>query len=175
MNRKIVVIVDMQHDFIDGALGTPEARAMMPRFIQQIKDDPKDTAYIFTRDTHNEDYLSTMEGRNLPILHCVKGTWNWDIRSDFYDIFVNKPFIVDKSTFGSIELMETIKDFIDEDTEIEFRGVCTDICVVSNAILAKTWFPENLIAVNSNLCAGSTPEKHEAALEVMKSCQIKIM
>jgi nicotinamidase-related amidase len=178
MNSKIVVIVDMQHDFINGALGTPEARSMMPRFIQQIKDDPADTYYIFTRDTHDDNYLNTMEGKYLPIKHCIINDYGWDIYSEFYDVFSNKPYIINKPTFGSLELMRFIREVFEDGRntfEIEFRGVCTDICVIANALLAKTYFPEVPISVNSKLCAGSTPEMHEAALKVMKSCQIEIM
>ncbi len=177
--RKIVVIVDMQNDFISGALGTHEARSIIPRFIQQIKDDdPKNTHYIFTRDTHDENYPNTMEGKFLPVRHCIINDYGWDIYSDFYELFTNAPFIINKGTFGSVELMEMIFNIIGTDAndfEIEFRGVCTDICVITNILLAKTFFPEIPISVNSSLCAGTTPEKHEMALEVMKSCQVNII
>lgn len=174
---KTLIVIDMQNDFIDGALGTKEAQAMLPRLVEKIKNEPDDTHYIFTKDTHNEDYLNTSEGKKLPVPHCIKGTHGWEIPTCLTELFHNSPFVVEKPTFGSIELMEWIDDIIDDDVDtIEFVGLCTDICVVSNAIMAKAHFYEKYeITVDASCCAGVTPESHKAALLTMKMCQINVI
>ena len=173
---KILVIVDMQNDFIDGSLGTPEAQAMLPRLVEKIKNEPDTTRYIFTKDTHHEDYMMTPEGKKLPVLHCIKGTHGWEIPECLTELFTNSPFVIEKPTFGSVELMEWINDIADIDVDtIEFVGLCTDICVVSNVLMAKAHFYNDFeIAVDSNCCAGVTPESHEAALTTMRMCQINV-
>ena len=174
---KVMVIVDCQKDFIDGSLGTPEAQAMIPRLIEKIKAEPENTLYVFTRDTHDADYLNSSEGKQLPVEHCIKDTAGWAIPDRLTDAFLNSPVVIDKPTFGSVELMEFIDSIIDNeaDTNIEFVGLCTDICVISNAIMAKAYFPEANISVNSNLCAGTSIEAHDNALKAMHQCQINII
>ena len=172
--RKILVVVDMQNDFIDGALGTKEALAIVENVKAKIREyDQKDI--FVTMDTHAPDYLSTQEGRNLPVEHCIKGTEGWKLRSDIEEL-LPEARVYEKPTFGSTKLAEDIaKIAAEEDIEIELIGLCTDICVVSNALLLKASFPEADIAVRADCCAGVTPEKHRAALETMASCQIDII
>ena len=169
--RKILVVVDMQNDFIDGALGTPEALAIVENVKAKIREyDQKDI--FVTMDTHGPDYLSTQEGRNLPVEHCIKGTEGWQIRSDIAELLTDAR-VYEKPTFGSTALAEDIaKIAADEDIEIEVIGLCTDICVVSNALLLKAVMPEVAISVDPECCAGVTPGSHEAALKTMEMCQI---
>lgn len=171
--RKILVVVDMQNDFIDGALGTKEAQAIVPNVIAKIKTyAPKD---IFaTQDTHPENYLKTQEGKNLPVPHCIKGSAGWEIRPEIA-AFIPADHVFEKPTFGSIVLAETLQQMAaKEPLEIELVGLCTDICVVSNALTIKAFLPETPILVDPACCAGVTEEKHKAALETMRSCQIQI-
>ena len=169
--RKLLVVIDMQKDFIDGSLGTKEAVAIVPNVIEKIKKyDVKD---IFaTRDTHQPEYMQTQEGANLPVEHCIIGTDGWQIESRIAEL-LNGANIINKPTFGSTELASKIKEIADkEEIEIELVGLCTDICVVSNALILKAYMPEVKISVDPDCCAGVTPEKHLAALETMRSCQI---
>ena len=169
---KILLVIDMQNDFIDGALGTKEAEAIVPKVKDKIDLYRKsgDTV-IFTRDTHKENYMNTMEGRKLPVPHCIEGTKGWEISPEL-DVADSK--IIDKPTFGSTELSEYLKG-LDGIDEIEFVGLCTDICVISNALLVKATMPEIKITVDSSCCAGVTPESHENALNAMKMCHIDII
>jgi nicotinamidase-related amidase len=168
-----MVIVDCQKDFIDGALGTPEAQAMIPHLVEKIKNQKIGTQFIFTQDTHYDNYMETPEGKALPIPHCIKNTAGWEIDKRLTDLFVSNPFSLTKPTFGSMELIEYLDDRICRGDEIEFVGLCTDICVISNVLMAKAQFYNRaIISVDATCCAGVTPEKHAAALEVMKSCQI---
>jgi len=171
--RKILVVVDMQNDFIDGALGTKEAVRIVDSVIKKIKEyDIKDI--YATRDTHGTDYLSTQEGKNLPVEHCIKGTKGWEIRNEIAEL-LKDAVIVDKPTFGSIELADLLSKANEkEELEIELVGLCTDICVVSNALLLKAKMPEVKISVDETCCAGVTVESHKAALETMKMCQISV-
>lgn len=170
--KKILIVVDMQNDFIDGALGTKEATAIVPAVIGKIKSYPQENVYA-TRDTHPSDYMETQEGRYLPVPHCIKGTDGWGIRKEIADLIL-PDHIIDKPTFGSVKLAEEMKHLEENDPiEIELIGLCTDICVVSNALLLKAYLPEVKISVDPKCCAGVTPEKHEAALETMRSCQIQ--
>lgn len=171
--RKVLIVVDMQNDFIDGALGTPEAVAIVPKVKKKIEEF--DGTVLFTRDTHEEYYLETQEGRNLPVPHCIRGTQGWEIRSELDALRTTTP--IDKETFGSSELGGLLCDLY-EDEEIEnitFIGLCTDICVISNVMIAKAFLPEVPIIVDSSCCAGVTPESHETALRAMTACQIKII
>lgn len=169
--RKILVVIDMQKDFIDGALGTKEAVGIVDSVIDKIKSYPIENVYA-TRDTHSEDYLNTNEGRNLPVIHCVKDTEGWQINEKVAKA-IGDAKIINKPTFGSVELAEILKSENEkEELEIELVGLCTDICVVSNALLLKACMPEINISVDSKCCAGVTPESHRAALETMKMCQI---
>lgn len=168
---KVLIVVDMQNDFINGALGTAEAQAIVPAVKEKIDlyRHNGDTV-IFTRDTHGENYLQTQEGQNLPVEHCIKGTHGWEISAD---LDVSDSLIIEKPSFGSVELCQAVKN-LDEVTEIELVGLCTDICVISNAIMLKAFLPETKIIVDSACCAGVTPESHSRALKSMASCQISI-
>ncbi|MBQ8719468.1 MAG: cysteine hydrolase [Clostridia bacterium] len=165
---KFLIVVDMQVDFITGALGSKDAEAIVPRVVKKVRDFAGKV--IFTKDTHAEDYLSTQEGKKLPVPHCIKGTAGWQITSEL------SPYaetVVEKLTFGSTELPEIIKNFGEEIEEIELCGLCTDICVISNAMILKAAFPEAKITVDGSLCAGVTPESHVTALNAMKAVQIE--
>ena len=172
--RKILVVVDMQNDFIDGALGTAEAVAIVENVKARIREyDPADV--FVTMDTHAPNYLETQEGRNLPVEHCIKGTKGWQIRSDIASLLPDW-HIYEKPTFGSVALAKDIAEIAAaEEIEIEVLGLCTDICVVSNALMLKAYMPEVQISVDPSCCAGVTPESHEAALKTMQMCQIKVM
>ena len=171
---KVLIVVDMQKDFIDGALGTAEAVKIVPKVIEKIKTYPKNAVYA-TRDTHKENYFDTQEGKLLPVKHCIKGTEGWEIRPEIAEL-IPKSHIIDKPTFGSEKLAAKMKSLAEKDPELEIEllGLCTDICVVSNALLIKAAIPEVKISVDAACSAGVTPEKHNAALETMKSCQIYV-
>ena len=184
---KVIVVVDMQNDFITGFLGSPEAVEVKDKMIKYLREQDYDnTKVIFTMDTHCEDYLESYEGKKLPIPHCIIDTEGWKINKELYDSvpFDNKETQF-KRTFGSLDLTETIIDtilnaYLESDTEnfldeIEIVGVCTDICVVSNALILRAYYPNTRIKVNSELCAGTSKEAHNAALMVMNSCQIDIV
>ena len=168
---KVLVVVDMQNDFIDGALGTKEAEGIVSNVQKKIETyRNKNDVVIFTRDTHFENYLETQEGKNLPVKHCIKDSFGWQISSK---LNVADSTIIDKPIFGSLELAECVSK-IENVSEIELVGLCTDICVISNAFILKSKFPETLISVDSSCCAGVSPESHNRALESMKTCQIVI-
>ena len=170
--QNILVVVDMQNDFIDGALGTKEAIAIVPGVKQKIRDFQGKV--FFTRDTHGTDYMSTQEGQKLPVPHCIKGTDGWQIHPDLQPLCQGT--LIDKVTFGSSELAALLQaeDQKEPVDSIAFIGLCTDICVISNALLAKAFLPEAKIIVDASCCAGVTPESHRNALEAMKVCQIQI-
>lgn len=168
---EVLVVVDMQRDFIDGVLGTREACAIVPTVIRTIEQF--DGPVFYTMDTHDEHYLSTEEGRQLPVVHCIEETPGWQLNSDVAEALARRHAVgVRKPTFGSIALMEAVKAA--HPTAITMVGVCTDICVVTNALLAKTYFPEVPVTVIASACAASTPEKQQQTLTVMQSCQIMI-
>ncbi|WP_044912788.1 cysteine hydrolase family protein [Butyrivibrio sp. WCE2006] len=169
--RKLLVVIDMQHDFIDGSLGTKEAVAIVPNVIEKIKKyDIKDV--FATRDTHQPNYMQTQEGKNLPVEHCIINTHGWNIEEKIAELLKDAT-IIDKPTFGSTEIASRIKEIADkEEIEIELVGLCTDICVVSNALILKAFMPEVRISIDPDCCAGVTPEKHLAAIKTMESCQI---
>lgn len=179
----ILIVVDMQNDFVTGALGTPEAQAIVPKVVEKIKNWEGDVLY--TRDTHHENYLKTQEGRHLPVEHCLQGTWGWqfvdevDATISDEDMVEATP-IYDKHSFGSYYLMEDLRGTLlpQSDTEVNsitLVGLCTDICVISNAMLCKTALPEVPVIVDASCCAGVTPESHKNALAAMKMCQIEII
>ena len=168
--KKILIVVDMQNDFIDGALGTAEAVAIVP--YVKAKIESFDGEVLFTRDTHAENYMDTQEGKNLPVPHCIKGTAGWEIRAELDAL--RKTDAIDKLTFGSRDLVNVLA----REGEIEsitFVGLCTDICVISNAMVVKAFYPEIPLIVDAKGCAGVTPESHARALEAMKMCQIKVL
>lgn len=172
--KKVLIVVDMQNDFIDGTLGTPEAQAIVPNVIAKIKEYKTQQHFIFfTQDTHTINYLNTQEGQNLPVEHCIKGTLGWELNAAL-KVLVNNHARFEKNTFGSIALAENLKSMAKEIDEIEIVGLCTDICVLSNAIVVKAALPEVPITVDASCCAGVTPESHTNALNAMKMCQIQI-
>ena len=175
---KFIVVVDMQHDFVDGALGSNEAfdAYLHARdYIRSLEGD--DYRVIFTQDTHDDNYLNTFEGKNLPVPHCIKDSFGWKIMGELRNEFADNPMIVEKTTFGSFQLpinMHETLMFREDLDEIEIFGLCTDICVISNALILRSVFPDTKITCLANLCAGTTPANHVNALEVMKSCQIDV-
>lgn len=166
---KFLIVVDMQNDFITGSLGSSEAERIVPFVFEKVKNFPG--RVIFTRDTHFNDYKSTQEGRKLPVEHCVKDTDGWQICEKLLPFAID---VVDKTTFGSVSLPEVIRKTAENPEEIELCGLCTDICVISNAMILKSAFPETVIKVDSACCAGVTGESHQIALEAMKAVQIEI-
>lgn len=186
--KKILVIIDMQNDFIfsDFALGNKHTEAAYANLMKWL-GDKQPGAYdhvVLTRDTHQTDYLTTAEGVKLPISHCIEGTEGWEIPRRLYvlseQVMSHNPYLptlVDKKTFGSVNLPDVLENIMDNDDEwsVEFCGLCTDICVVSNVLMTKAFFPELPISVHEKFCAGVTPESHAAAITTMKSCQIDII
>lgn len=180
-NMKALIVVDMQNDFIDGALGTEEAVAIVPAVKEKIGSyRAAGHTVIFTRDTHGGDYLKTQEGRRLPVPHCIRGTAGWEISSK---LDTEGSIIIDKPTFGSCELADRLAE-MDEAGDgadgtklesVELVGLCTDICVISNAMLIKARLPEVPVAVDPSCCAGVTPQSHNTALKAMEMCQIDII
>ena len=166
---KTLIVVDVQNDFVDGSLGTKEAQAIIPNVKKKIKEyRDREDQIIFTRDTHPTNYLETYEGKHLPVVHCVKDSIGWQI-SDKLDFDTENDILIDKPTFGYLNW----KDFDFE--EVEICGLCTDICVISNALIIRATYPEIDITVDASCCAGVTPESHKAALETMKMCQIEVI
>ena len=170
--QKILLVVDMQNDFIDGALGTAEAVKIVPLVKEKIESF--DGTVLFTRDTHFDNYMETQEGRNLPVPHCIKGTEGWQICKELDALRTTEA--IDKLTFGSSELGQILVQKNEEEPieSITLIGLCTDICVISNAMLAKAFLPEAEIRVDAKCCAGVTPQSHENALNAMSVCQIVI-
>ena len=169
--KELLIVVDMQNDFVTGVLGSAEARAILPKLKQKI--DGARTAgktIVFTRDTHGADYLSTQEGRNLPVPHCIRGTEGWQIVEG---LCLKGDRVFDKPTFGSLSLAEFIRD--GEFGRVEFVGVCTGICVISNALCLKAALWETPIGVRPSCCAGVTPESHNNALSALQMCQIDLL
>ncbi len=171
--KQILIVVDMQNDFIDGALGTKEAVAIVPKVEDKIRNF--DGEVFFTRDTHEIWYLETQEGKNLPVPHCIRGTEGWQIRKELDALRKTEP--IDKETFGSTDLAADLLALHEDEkiSSITLVGLCTDICVISNALLIKATLPEVPIYVDAACCAGVTPESHENALKAMEACQIKVM
>jgi len=180
---KVLIVVDMQKDFIDGALGTKEAEAIVKNVVKRI-GKANDELVLFTLDTHQTDYLDTPEGKKLPVIHCVEGSEGWQLNEEIRQAWLAQPdrHIVPeltenafkKAVFGSLDLVDFLKNKQDEISEIEIIGVCTDICVLSNAIMIKNTLPHIPISVDSSCCAGVTPKSHQEALSVMKMCHIDV-
>lgn len=170
--QDFLIVVDMQKDFIDGALGTREAEAI----VAKVRDKAEHFKgkVIFTRDTHQPDYLQTQEGKNLPVPHCIRGTAGWQIDAGLPE--AEAFAVIDKPSFGSVELGELLRDEYQREPigRVTLVGLCTDICVISNALLVKAFLPETEIVVDASCCAGVTPESHQRALQAMKGCQIRI-
>ena len=174
--KKVLVVIDMQNDFIDGALGTAEAVGIVDKVVKKIRNYPADCIYA-TRDTHGEDYLDTQEGKLLPVKHCICGEEGWELADGLKELAgKDGSRVYDKPAFGCRELAEDLKKEHDSQPieEILLCGLCTDICVISNALILKAFLPEVPIAVDASCCAGVTPESHQNALLAMKMCQIDI-
>ena len=181
---KILIVVDMQKDFIDGALGTPEAAAIVGSVVKRIQDS-KGELILFTKDTHQDDYLSTPEGKKLPVPHCIEGTEGWQVNEAILEAWRNNANTIrlpqlpentfTKPVFGSTCLVDYLKSRKGDIVEIEILGLCTDICVISNAIMIKNTMPDIPIKVNAACCAGVTPQSHTEALNIMKMCHIDIV
>lgn len=171
--KNVLIVVDMQNDFIDGALGTKEAVAIVPNVKKKIEEF--DGIVLFTRDTHETYYMETQEGKNLPVPHCIRGSEGWEIRKELDDLRTTEP--IDKETFGSSDLGGLLCQMNEEEEigSINFIGLCTDICVISNVMIAKAFLPEVPIIVDANCCAGVSVETHENALKAMEVCQVKVI
>ena len=174
----VLVVVDLQNDFVSGALGTPEAWEIVPYVVGRVVDGRnRGEKILFTRDTHPEDYAATREGRALPVPHCIRGTEGWEVIEQLRE-YAEAENVIDKPTFGSTELGERLRRMEAEQGEpigrITLIGLCTDICVISNALLLRAFLPEAEIAVDASCCAGVTPESHRTALEAMRACQITV-
>ena len=185
---KILCLIDLQCDFIDGTLGSPEAQAIVPRIVEKLNnyEDKRNTLLLYTKDTHYSNYLDTLEGKNLPVPHCIENTPGWSINKEIESAVKANRFLsyssdkiinsrIYKNTFGSDDLRDLLIRYKDEIEEVEFCGLVTDCCVVSNVLMARQALPNTKILVDASCCAGTTQEKHLAALEVMKSCQIDIV
>ena len=173
---KCLVVVDMQKDFVTGALGSPEAQAIVPRVVERVAQAADNgEELLFTRDTHRENYLETQEGRRLPVPHCIAGTDGWQVIPELEPYTVGRR-VVDKPTFGSRQLGELLAELDRQEPleEITFVGLCTDICVISNAMVAKAFLPEVPLTVEAACCAGVTPESHENALRALEVCQVTV-
>lgn len=179
--KKVLIVVDVQNDFVYGSLGTPEAEAIIPKIKEKFEEYKNNGDYVvYTMDTHNSDYLNTSEGKKLPVEHCIYRTSGWEVIDEIHPAKnnCNNFMVCKKSTFGYEgwdweEMFGTDSDI--GNLNIEIIGVCTDICVITNALLIKTYYPEAEITVDASCCAGTTPEKHKAALDVMESCQINVI
>ena len=173
--NKLLIVIDMQNDFVSGSLGTEEAKQIIPNVVDLVKRYDEDKYYsgiIFTRDTHGKNYLNTTEGKYLPIKHCIEGTPGWCIIDELQEFTYT---IIDKNKFGYGDWVNYIYNMPKTPYEITLVGLVTDICVITNAVLLKTLLHDITIRVDASCCAGTTPEKHKAALEVMKSCQIEVV
>lgn len=171
--KELLVVVDMQKDFVDGALGTKEARNIVENVVKKVKEAREcGKDLVFTKDTHHQNYLVTQEGRMLPVPHCIKGTEGWELIPQLKELAEGCP-VLEKPSFGSMELADlAVKGGYEA---VELIGLCTDICVISNALLLKAALPEVPVSVDSACCAGVTPQSHENALEAMKMCQVRIL
>lgn len=170
--QDILLVVDMQNDFVDGSLGTPEARSIVAKVVEKMEQF--EGPVLFTKDTHREDYLETQEGRLLPVEHCIRGTEGWELVGEVAG--AREGQVIEKDTFGARDLPAVLMEMNQEDPvrSITLVGLCTDICVISNAMLIKAYLPEVEIIVDASCCAGVTPESHKIALDAMKVCQVSV-
>lgn len=172
--KKALIVIDMQNDFITGVLGNNECRAVVPHVVKRVQDAVEEGMdIIFSQDTHQEDYLSTQEGKKLPVPHCIQNTEGWKIIPELAETAAQRGIVFTKETFGSRAIAEYIKAHHYD--EVELVGVCTDICVISNAMVIKAFAPELEIFIKESCCAGVTPQSHETAIEAMKACQMNIV
>lgn len=174
--KKILVVVDMQNDFVDGSLGTKEAAAIVPNVVKKIKDFAGDEIFV-TYDTHHENYMDTLEGKKLPVVHCIEGSHGHELNAEVKKALSEKQYHeVNKAGFGSFSITRSLKDrFPGEEMGFELVGLCTDVCVVSNALIIRAGYPNARITVDASCCAGVTPETHRAALITMQCCQIDVI
>lgn len=173
---KYLIVVDMQKDFVDGSLGSERAQAIVEKVCQRIEEYKTSGGRIYaTLDTHFENYLDTAEGRKLPVKHCIKNTDGWRLDERVSSALGDSAKLVEKLTFGSVALAQELADKLNEGDEVELCGLCTDICVVTNALLIKAYVPETKIIVRADCCAGVTEESHKAALKTMQACQIEVI
>ena len=175
---EVLIVVDMQNDFVDGALGTAEAVAIVPNVVRRVTEGAeRGEAIFFTRDTHETAYLDSQEGHNLPVPHCIRDTDGWQLNDAVAEALSDRAYtVVEKPTFGAVTLPEVVEQLAgDEEFTVELIGLCTDICVVSNAMLLKAAFPEADMSVDAACCAGVTPASHQAALTTMSCCQITVI
>lgn len=172
MKNKALIVIDMQKDFCTGSLANPDAVAIIPKIVEKLEEAKEDKDIFFTKDTHYPDYLDTAEGKKLPVEHCIKGTDGWAIVDEFIPYLTKETRIIEKPTFGYEYWRMEFDGFYDE---IEVCGLTTNICVISNAIILRSLYPNTRIVIDSNCCAGTTKEEHEAALLVAKSCQIDVI
>lgn len=180
--KKVLIVIDMQNDFITGSLGSEEAQKIVPNVVEKIKEYRKDGDMIYyTQDTHGENYLQTSEGRKLPILHCIEDTYGWEICDEIKRVWNADDLRIIKNTFGYTDWHRYLREYLTnaysdgEKLELELCGLVSNICLCSNALILKAIYPEAKITVDAQCCAGTTPEKHKAALDVMESCQIDII
>ncbi len=176
MSRKLLIVVDMQNDFTTGALRNEDAIAIIPNVVSKVKaalDDGTDV--IFTRDTHHDDYMGSEEGRNLPVPHCIEGTPGWELIDELKPLAGAPARVIDKVTFGSSKLGQLLSSEYADCDQVELIGICTDICVISNALLTKAFLPDAHVSVDASCCAGVTPQSHRTALEAMKACHVEIV
>lgn len=173
--KPLLIVVDMQNDFISQALGTPQAQGIVTKVSEKIR--AWEGPVFYTRDTHDQNYLNTSEGKKLPVSHCIRGEAGWELAPQISSCVKPEDRIFDKPTFGSIALANTVSSMVQEGkiSSVTLVGLCTDICVISNALLLKAYVPELSIAVDHSCCAGVTPESHENALKAMAMCQIDIL
>lgn len=176
MALKVLIVIDMQKDFVDGSLGTKEAQAIVPAVVEKVRHF--DGRVLFTKDTHYGNYKETQEGRKLPVPHCIKGTGGWELVPEL-EAFCREHHcqVLEKNSFGSLSLATNLQLMNEQEPleSIELAGLCTDICVVSNALLVKAALPDMPVLVDSRCCAGVTPASHEAALTVLRSCQVEVL
>ncbi len=174
--QKILIVIDMQNDFLDGSLSTPQAKEILPSVLEKLSEYRYNPIYL-TKDTHFSDYLSTPEGKLLPVPHCIKDTTGHDFPDEINAVIpsLKEAHIIEKNTFGSLALSDTIMERYGNEVSIELVGLVTDICVVTNALLLKTFIPSADITVDARCCSGVTIEKHKSALEVMQSCHINVI
>jgi len=174
--KRMLVVIDMQNDFVDGSLGTKEAVAIVPNVAKKIREFDGDEIFV-TYDTHYDNYLNTLEGKKLPVVHCIDGSYGHELNKEVKEALVGKDYKdVIKAGFGSFSITRGLKDrYPGEEMEFELVGLCTDVCVVSNALIIRAGYPNAKISVDAKCCAGVTPESHKAALETMKCCQIDVI
>ncbi len=174
--KRILVVIDMQNDFVDGTLGTKEAEAIVPKVAQKIREFDGDEIFV-TYDTHYENYLNTLEGKKLPVIHCIEGSHGHELNAEVKSALAGRHYTdVIKAGFGSFSITRSLKDrYPGEEMQFELIGLCTDVCVVSNALIIRAGYPNARIIVDASCCAGITPESHRAALTTMQCCQCDII